>query len=113
MRLELVLSPDSPNGGLAEALGLGQAAGTPMGGMRRALVQGRFDDGAHFAEGNPWNPPRPRRILFQAGQATGQKPLPPELDGGARHLHPASDLLAGHTVGRQSDDLGPLDQSQG
>ncbi len=113
MRLELVLSPDPPNGGLAEALGLGHTAGTPMGGMRRGLVQGRFDDGAHFADGNPWNPSRPRRVLFQAGHAQGQKPLPPQLDGGARNLHPASDILAGPSVCRQSDDLGPLDQSQG
>lgn len=112
MRLEPVLLPDALNAHGTDALGLGHGPHTPVRGRGGFRVQSGFDDGPDVACWNAGDAPGPGRVLFEAGDAKSQKPLPPQLHRGPGEGQLLGDVLARHSVGRHRDDPGALDKAQ-
>lgn len=110
MGFQVVLLPNSVNGGLAETLSLGHAARTPMRCVGRSCVQGSVDNSSDLALRDSWNTARARGILFQARKPKSQEALSPQLDGGPRNLEFVSNTLIQQAIGSHSDNPSTLDK---
>ena len=108
VRLQVVLLPDPTDGRFTQILYLGHSPSAPMRRIRRLGVESRFDHGFNFPPRDFRNATRPWRVFFQAGQSQSQKPLSPQLHGGARDPQFAGDVLTQRTGGRHLNDFGTL-----
>ncbi|TKS58407.1 MAG: hypothetical protein EWM73_03544 [Nitrospira sp.] len=113
MRLEVVPFPDAADGGLAQPVRLGHAAGTPMGRRGRRGVEGRLDHRAHRPLRDARDTSRARGVLFQSRTAKSQKPLSPQLHRRAGDTQLVGDVLTQAALGGQLDNPCAVHQSHG
>ena len=94
-------------------LPFGHHPGTPVRGVGRLAVQGGFANRGALSLTDQRDAARTGSSLLQTGGAQRQKPLPPQLHGGPRDAHLASDVPALDSLGRQQDDPGPSHKARG
>lgn len=108
MGFEIVVLPDTADGGLADALCLGHRSCTPMCRSGRRRMQGRFDHRFDFPRRDFRNATGSGSVFFQSGATERQETLPPQLNGGARHSQMLGDIVAEHALGGLLNNLGTL-----
>ena len=113
MRLQLVRLPDALDRHATDALGFRHRPHGPMGGIRRRGFQRGFYHAAHESNRELRLAARSRRVLDDASQTLGGKPISPQLHGRTRQTHFDGNDLALLAGGRPQDNPSALNEALG